>query len=159
MSKHLSLISEHNASNVASSRSLGERGEELAREVLIQSGYRIVCTNFKVPVGRNRRGAVINGEIDIIAFDEDVLCFIEVKTRRSDSLAAPESNVDLRKQRQIIRAAKMYRKIFHSSSTSFRYDVASIVLNDRTAPKIELLKNFFREEKFRKNYWSKDEYR
>src|SRR5215213_3664876 len=106
----------------------GERGEQLALERILKENYRVVCANFKTPVGRNRRGAIVTGEIDLIAYDESFLCFIEVKTRSSDEFASPLAAVDLRKQRQIIRVARMYRRIFHLQAAKIRYDVVSIIL-------------------------------
>ncbi|MGI8468198.1 MAG: YraN family protein [Pyrinomonadaceae bacterium] len=136
------------------SSKVGAEGERLALEFLTNSNYRIVCANFKTPVGRNRRGAIVTGEIDLIAYDEATLCFIEVKTRRSDKFASPLAAIDLRKQRQIIRAARMYRKIFHLRQIKFRYDAISIVLPENARPKIEIFKSFWTENKFRKNFWA-----
>ncbi len=129
-------------------------GEELAAQYLQKKGYRLVLANFKVPVGRTRRGVSVTGEIDLIALDDDILCFVEVKTRSSEEFASPLAAVDLRKQRQIIRTAKVYRKIFRISEIRFRYDVVSIVLVENSRPKIELYKNYWTEEKFRKQFWS-----
>jgi putative endonuclease len=131
----------------------GERGERLALAYLLKQNYRVVCANFKTPVGRNRRGAIITGEIDLIGYDESSLCFVEVKTRSSDEFASPVAAVDLRKQRQIIRAARMYRKIFHLQAAKIRYDVVSIVLKKDTKPEIELFKNYFGESRFEKKFW------
>ena len=103
---------------------------------------------------RHRKGVLVNGEIDLIAYEDDILCFIEVKTRSSDDFSAPISAVDLRKQRQIIRTAKRYRKTFHLENVKFRYDAIGIVLNDKKAPKIEYFRGFFDEAKFLKNEWS-----
>src|SRR5262245_43246550 len=81
---------------------LGERGELLALDYLTDyEGYQIVATNFRMPLGRNLRGQKLTAEIDVIAYDEDVLAFVEVKTRTSGDVAAPDRAVDLRKQRQI----------------------------------------------------------
>src|SRR5215217_6974298 len=77
--------------------SLGQLGESYAAAYLEQLGYRLVAANFTLPVGRNRRGAIINAEIDLIAYDGDTLCFIEVKTRASDWFAPPQINVELRR--------------------------------------------------------------
>ncbi|MGE3466032.1 MAG: YraN family protein [Pyrinomonadaceae bacterium] len=82
MSDILSIIEENKAASTPATIALGERGEGLAAEYLIDNGYRLVVSNFKVPVGRNRRGAQVTGEIDIVALDGETLCFIEVKTRR-----------------------------------------------------------------------------
>jgi putative endonuclease len=91
--------------------SLGHLGEAYAAAYLQQLGYRLVAANFTLPVGRNLRGAIINAEIDLIAYDGDTLCFVEVKTRSSDWFAPPQVNVDLRKRRQITRAARVYRQM------------------------------------------------
>ncbi|MDQ3473972.1 MAG: YraN family protein [Acidobacteriota bacterium] len=80
---------------------LGRRGEELAAAYLDQLGFQIVAANFTVPVGRNRNDAVVSVEIDLVAYEGPVLCFVEVKTRASDWFASPTANVDLRKQRQV----------------------------------------------------------
>src|SRR5919199_4616391 len=60
---------------------LGARGERLAADLLERAGYRLVASNFKLPVGRNLRGALIQAEIDLIAYEQRKLCFIEVKTQ------------------------------------------------------------------------------
>ena len=132
----------------------GKTGEDLAAGFLLRRGFRLVCANFKVPIGRNRRGVAVTGEIDLIVLDKDVLCFVEVKTRSSDEFASPLAAVDLRKQRQITRTAKIYRKIFGLQQTNFRYDVISIVLNEKKSPKIEHFKGFWTEAKFRKKSWN-----
>ena len=138
---------------------LGRRGEQLAAEYLERVGYRLVAYNFKLPVGRSLRGALIHAEIDCIAYEGATLCFIEVKTRSSDWFAAPESNVDLRKQRQITRAARVYRRLFGVMGEPYRYDVVSILLppaeeGREAVPRIELLRNFWTGEKFRKRCWA-----
>jgi putative endonuclease len=139
---------------------LGRRGELLAAEYLRANGYELVAANFRVNVGRNRRGAVVQAEIDLVAYEGDVLCFVEVKTRRSDWFAAPEANVDLRKQRQVTRAARAYRRLLGLAGARHRYDVVSVRLPppDREgradAPRLELLRGFWTEEKFRKRHWS-----
>lgn len=139
---------------------LGRRGETLAAEHLERAGYRLVASNFMLPVGRNLRSALVHAEIDIIAYEGATLCFVEVKTRASDWFAAPEANVDLRKQRQITRAARVYRRMFGLTDTPYRYDVVSVVwpsadIDDRgSAPRLQLLRNFWTDEKFRKRRWS-----
>src|SRR5215813_13607327 len=101
---------------------LGRHGEALAVAYLVQNGYRIVAANFSLPIGRNTRDAIVNAEIDLVAYDRSTLCFIEVKTRTSDEIAAPQLNVDLRKRRQIARAARAYRRMFGLMDAAFRYD-------------------------------------
>jgi len=156
MSQPLSLDIQNNHLSDRSSSRIGQKGEQLAAEYLTKKGYRLAAANFKIPIGRNRIGAQVTGEIDLIGYDEDVLCFIEVKTRSSDSFASPLAAVDLRKQRQIIRTAKMYRKIFRLNNIRFRYDVVSIILPKKLCPKIELFKGFWDETKFSKKFWTED---
>lgn len=139
-------------------RVLGLKGELLAVRYLEKAGLRMVAANFRIPIGRNLRGVAVGAEVDLIALEDATLCFIEVKTRSSDDFALPEEAVNLRKQRQIIRAAKKYRKIFRLHHVNFRYDVVSIVLRKEARPKIEHFKSFWTEEKFRKNRWSDDDF-
>jgi putative endonuclease len=137
--------------------SLGQLGETYAAAYLEQLGYRLVAANFTLPVGRNLRGAVVNAEIDLVAYDRDTLCFIEVKTRASDWFAPPQVNVDLRKCRQITRAARVYRRMLGIESEPYRFDVVTVVLTDDITPQIELLRNFWTEDSIRrKHHWSSD---
>jgi len=132
--------------------SLGQLGETYAAAYLDQLGYRLVAANFTLPVGRNRRGAIINAEIDLIAYDADTLCFIEVKTRASDWFAPPQVNVDKRKRRQITRAARVYRQMLGIENEPHRFDVVTIVLNNNSTPQIDLLRNFWTEESLKRRW-------
>ena len=137
---------------------LGRRGEELAAAYLLQAGYRIVAANFSLPVGRNRSGAQVNMEIDLVAYEAETLCFVEVKSRASDWFAPPEANVDRRKQRQIARAARAYRRMFGLIDAPYRYDVITVVLpaeSERSGEwEIQLLRNYWTDAKLKKRIWS-----
>ena len=122
---------------------LGKLGEAYAAAYLEQLGYRLVAANFTLPVGRNLRGVVVHNEIDLVAYDGETLCFVEVKTRASDWFALPQVNVDLRKRRQIARAARAYRRMFELDNEAYRFDVVTVVLPDDSTPRIELMKNYF----------------
>jgi putative endonuclease len=130
---------------------LGRRGESLAIEHLERAGYRIVAANFRVPIGRNTRDVIVNAEIDIVAYEGLTLCFVEVKTRTSDDFVPPQVNVDLRKRRQIARAARGYRRILGLTNAAYRYDVVAVVLPNDTNEnaRIELFRNFWTDEKLR----------
>ena len=134
--------------------SLGSQGEALAAKYLVKNGYRIVITNFKVPVGRNSKGVSVTGEIDIIALEDNTLCFVEVKTRRSDEFTPIISSVNLRKQRQIIRTGKVYRRIFGVGDMPYRYDVVTVLMPKHAETEIELTRGFWSEAKFRKAHWN-----
>jgi putative endonuclease len=136
--------------------SLGKLGEAYAAAYLDQLGYRLVAANFTLPVGRNIPGALVNAEIDLVAYDGDTLCFIEVKTRASDWFAPPQVNVDLRKRRQITRAARAYRQMLGVEDEPRRYDVVTVVIGDAATPQIELLRNFWTEDSLRKRRWPTD---
>lgn len=141
---------------------IGKRGEELAAAYLESLGLRIVAANFVVPVGRGRTDAVIYTEIDLVAYDGDVLCFVEVKARASDWFAPPQVNVDRRKQRQIARAARAYRRMFGLVNAPYRYDVITVVFPSEpppnAGPDVHLLRNFWTEAQLRKRKWSEHYY-
>src|SRR4029079_15737288 len=134
--------------------SLGLLGESYAAAYIEQLGYRLVAANFTLPVGRNRRGAIINAEIDLIAYDGDTLCFVEVTTRSSDWFSPPAVNVDLRKRPQITRAARVYRQMLGIKNDPHRYDVVTVIIDDDSTPQIELLPNFWTDQSLRQRHWS-----
>jgi putative endonuclease len=150
------------STSTAAHLELGRRGEELAAACLQKHGYRIVAANFALPVGRNRLGILINVEIDLVAYDGETLCFIEVKSRASDWFAPPEANVDRRKQRQISRAARAYRRTFDLAGAPYRYDVVTVILpaeEERAASwEIQLLRNYWTEDQLKKRMWSERYY-
>ena len=158
MAEILSVIKQDIRPGLRSTSDTGRRGEDLAAEFLKTNGYRLILSNFKVPVGRNTRGVAITGEIDIVAIEGETLCFVEVKTKTSDQFAGPLATVTLRKQRQITRTARIYRRIFGLKEMQYRYDVIALVLKPKAEPSIELVRGFWSESKFRKRAWSGDIY-
>ena len=107
---------------------LGRRGEELAAAYLQRAGYRIVAANFFASRRPQPSRRLDQCEIDLVAYEGETLCFVEVKSRASDWFAPPEANVDRRKQRQIARAARAYRRMFDLGGAPYRYDVVTVVL-------------------------------
>jgi putative endonuclease len=97
---------------------LGRQGEIEAYFYLKDLGYRIVATNFRAPNDR--------GEIDIIGWDGDVLCFVEVKTRTDVSFAPPSAAVTHDKQRHILSVAKRYLRHM-GTRPRCRFDILSAV--------------------------------
>ena len=136
---------------------LARAGEHAALQYLkVREGYVVVATNFTAPLGRGIGNRKITGEIDIVAYDGDVLVFIEVKTRSSTEVALPQAAVNLRKQRQIARTARRYRQIMDVAGEPYRYDVVSIIL-DSGGYHIELLKNYFSDAVFaRSRYFARN---
>lgn len=89
---------------------------------------------------RNWRGA--NGEVDLVAWDGEILCFVEVRARSRDDFGLPMETVDRKKQRKLIRAAMAYLTTFPPALTPMaRFDVVSIL--DTDPPQVELIVDAF----------------
>jgi len=114
---------------------LGKKGEDAAAVLLKENGYKILVRNYKTRLG----------EIDIIAIEQDTLCFIEVKTRASLSFGSPLEAVSIPKQRQISKAALMFLKEKNLLNKKARFDVVSVVYS-KDKPKLDLIKNAFELE-------------
>lgn len=115
------------------SRSLGERGEDLAVRALKKTGYAILERN--IHLGRY--------EIDIIARKDDTVAFVEVKTRRSDEYASPDENVHTEKRRRIISAAKIYITRRNDPTVYYRFDIAAVLIPTKGKPTVTLYDNAF----------------
>jgi putative endonuclease len=112
----------------------GREGEELAYYFLRRRGYTMVARNWRT---RGRKG-----EIDLIGWDDGVLCFIEVKTRGSHGLAPAEASVGPAKQRELRGMAALYMRSRKPHPRS-RFDVVSVYLAAGAPPEIELFKDAF----------------
>jgi putative endonuclease len=119
---------------IAPHRLTGRRGEEAAYFHLRKLGYTVVARNF--------RSAPCRGEIDLIAWDDDVLCFIEVKTRTTLDVKPAEAAVDRHKRRQIAAVAREYLRLL-PPSCQWRFDVVSVYYDQSKAsqPQIEVFRN------------------
>jgi len=112
---------------------IGEKGEEEAYFHLRKLGYAIVARNFRSPRCR--------GEIDLIGWDDDVLCFIEVKTRTSRDVKPPQAAVDYHKRREVAEVAREYLR-YSSPSCQWRFDIVSVYYDGPvTRPQIEVFRN------------------
>ncbi len=113
----------------------GRRGEEEAYFHLRRLGYVMVARNYRSP----RR----HGEVDLIAWDDGVLAFVEVKTRTTRAVMPAEAAVDAEKQRDLALVAREYlRRV--PGSPAVRFDVVSVYLEEGAgAPEIILFKNAF----------------
>ncbi|MBS1588340.1 MAG: YraN family protein [Bacteroidetes bacterium] len=95
----------------------GVKGEQIAEKFLAEKGYRILHRNWCA--GKK--------EIDIIAQWQDVLVFVEVKTRTSIHFSFPEEAVTPRKQQYLREAAQHYLDTI-KNSLKIQFDVVSIYL-------------------------------
>jgi len=116
-------------------RHLGSIGEKIASRYLEENGYRILARNF-------RAGKI--GEIDIIGWDGDFLCFIEVKSRTNNRFGTPAEAVSPAKQATIRRIAQIYMQKYGFSENPVRFDVVELNMTKDYEPKnIQILKNAF----------------
>jgi len=99
----------------------GKRGEERAAGWLEESGYKILAKNYRTR----------SGEIDIVAREGDVICFIEVKTRRSEKFGLPYEAISLFKRRQISKLAVAFLKENNLLEHRARFDTISIISNGK----------------------------
>ena len=113
---------------------LCKKGEALAGKILKKKGYKILKRNYISKYG----------EIDIVAYDRGIICFVEVKTRQSENYGPPELAVTKEKRKRIVRTALNYLMINNIEDTDCRFDVVSILYKeDVNKPDIELLESAF----------------
>src|SRR5512138_3161883 len=114
----------------------GRRGEDCAYFYLRRHGYVMVARNYRSPRRR--------GELDLVGWDGEVLCFIEVKTRTSREVKPAEAAVDAAKQQEMAAMAREYLRRLPVRPTC-RCDIVSVYCEKRgTPPDITLFKNAFR---------------
>lgn len=119
---------------LASHTRTGRRGEEAAYFHLRTLGYTMVKRNFRSPRCR--------GEIDLIGWEDDVLCFVEVKTRTTHDVKPGEAAVDRHKRRLVAAVARDYVRQF-APLCQWRFDVVSVYYGHSKAsrPQIEVFRN------------------
>jgi putative endonuclease len=113
----------------------GRRGEEDAYFYLRRRGYTIIARNYRSP---NHRG-----ELDLVGWDHDVLCFIEVKTRTKRDLKPAETAVDHDKQRDLSLVSRDFLRQMPIVCQS-RFDVLAVYYErGHSGPAFELFQNAF----------------
>ncbi|MBM3151643.1 MAG: YraN family protein [Chloroflexi bacterium] len=110
---------------------IGRWGEKLAAEYLIHRGYALQAANVRTP----------HGEIDLVARLEDMLVFVEVKTRTSRSWGFPEEAVTSRKQAHMLAAAEHFLSQHPDSPETWQFDVIAVTRRAGQAPEIEHFEN------------------
>lgn len=124
---------------------LGNWGEALTAEYLRQEGYTILITGYCCQMG----------EIDLIAQREDVIAFVEVKTRRSQRCGQGREAVDARKQARLFAAARHYLTEHPAEDSYLRFDVADLFAPQGTStpsPELNYLENAFQVEEWGADY-------
>ena len=95
----------------------GRLGEQIAASLLEERGYRLIERYYRIK----------QGEIDLVAEDGAVLCFVEVRSRRHAELGHPLETIGPQKQRRLISAARHYLATRAVVERAVRFDVVSIV--------------------------------
>jgi len=116
-------------------RRLGDTGEKLAVEHLVQNGYRIRERNWRFPS---------LGELDVVAEDGGYLVFVEVRTRRGRSYGTPEDSLTVAKKLRLVQLAMAYRQQHEAEGLpqDERIDVVAVELGKNGQPvRIELIEN------------------
>jgi putative endonuclease len=118
-----------------STKKTGDKGEELAVELLESKNYTIVKRNYRYG----------KGEIDIIAKDpnEEGLVFIEVKSRKNLEYGSPEEAITKNKIKQLKRIAELYLFENEIKEILCRFDVVAILMLPGQKPQIEHYVNAF----------------
>jgi putative endonuclease len=113
----------------------GRRGEEDAYFYLRRRGYTIIARNYRSPHHR--------GELDLVGWHQDVVCFIEVKTRTTHDVKPAEAAVDRQKQKELSMVARDFMRLM-PASCQWRFDVLSVYYDSgRSRPSFELFQNAF----------------
>jgi putative endonuclease len=112
----------------------GRRGEEAAYFHLRKLGYTMVARNFRSPKCR--------GEIDLIGWEDDVLCFVEVKTRTTLDVKPGAAAVNRHKRREVAAVVREYLRR-SPPSCQWRFDVVSVYYPrlKTSRPQIEVFRN------------------
>lgn len=121
------------AAMTAQRRAVGAYGERCAVRHLVESGLRVVARNWRCA----------HGEIDIIAWDGDVLAICEVKTRRFDTFGTPAEAVVGRKARRLRRLAVEWLRVSGVRPQQLRFDVIEVYPGRSGAARVEHIKAAF----------------
>jgi putative endonuclease len=112
---------------------MGRKGERLACRFLMKQGFDIVARRFQA-----RRG-----EIDVIAFEGEILAFVEVKTRATRAFGEPWEFVDWEKQRRLQQAADEFAARYDMGRYTYRFDVVAVIAPGTARQEIALFRNAF----------------
>jgi|SRR5579884_2051196 len=110
------------------------RSEINAAEYLRSQGYRVIASGYRVQ----------QGEVDLIAWDGEVLVFVEVKSRQNQD--EPEAAVGATKRRRVIRAAKAYIARYKLQDKTHRFDIVAVNQAKKGGPTYRLLRDAFRPQ-------------
>ncbi|MFY4729835.1 YraN family protein [Nitrospira sp. BLG_2] len=111
----------------------GQASEMQAEQFLLAKGYRILDRNVRTPLG----------ELDLVAEDQGVVVFVEVKGRTTEAFGGALLAVDHRKRAKLTKLAAQYLARRHWSDKACRFDVMLVQGRPSGQGRIEHLENAF----------------
>ncbi len=113
---------------------VGERGEELAREHLVENGYRILEENYENDCG----------ELDLIAYEPsaEIFIFVEVRARR-EQLFRAERSINDEKRERVVQTASRFLAKRNALGVSHRFDVIGVTIHEEEPPEVRHHKSAF----------------
>lgn len=115
-------------------KEIGDYGEKVAAAWLRADGAKILYRNFRAPQG---------GEVDIVARKDDLLLFVEVKTRREGAKIRGLDAVNASKQGLIERGANEWLRLLGTREIPWRFDVVEVYVEDGKRPRVHRVENAF----------------
>jgi putative endonuclease len=107
-------------------RARGQEAEALAAGFLEARGYRVLARNHALRLG----------EVDLVCAREQVLCFVEVRSRTGEDHGAPEETVDRRKARRVVLAAMDWLEKHPAPGCDVRFDVVAVTFDASAPPRV-----------------------
>lgn len=117
-------------------RTRGAQGEDIAVAYLNSKAAHILHRNWRP------QGAGVRGECDIVAKHTDIICFIEVKTRKSSAFGEPQEAVGAAKRAQLERLARAWIAL-HGDEQTLRFDIIEIWWGDNKNPRVAWIEGAF----------------
>ncbi len=111
-------------------RKTGLLGEIYASRYLRYHGYEILSANYFTK----------SGEIDLVASKNDVICFVEVKTRTNGAYFDPVEAVDANKEENVKSAAASY-VAKHKLNQTTRFDIIEVIILDENKKEYKIRHN------------------
>ncbi|MEO7144326.1 MAG: YraN family protein [Bryobacteraceae bacterium] len=112
----------------------GRRGEDIAHRYLDRKGFTVVARNFRTRTG--------HAEIDLVAWDDETLVFVEVKARHSADYGPPDRAIGQEKERHLLQGALEFSRRIDVPWEHVRFDVVNVILS--TPPAVMHIRDAFR---------------
>lgn len=114
---------------MAAKDALGQYGERVAVRHLQEAGYEVLARNWRCA----------HGELDVVAAREDVLAFVEVKTRSGVAYGLPAEAISEAKAQRLRELATAWVAACQPSQTCLRFDLVSVLHQQKGPALVEHL--------------------